>query len=50
MDDFVSSLVDVVGVIQRREPSEGDPMVSRFSEYIDLNKPFPDPDAKRCDS
>ncbi len=47
MDDLAEHLVEAVGKIRLREPTD-DPMRALFSEYIDLDRPCPDPDVKLC--
>ena len=47
MDDLADHLVEAVGKLRIRE-SEDDPMRALFSEYIDLDRPCPDPDVKLC--
>ena len=48
LDDLVSALLEVIEMIRRREVSENDPLRTLFSEFVDLNRPSPDPDAKVC--
>ena len=47
MDDLADHLVEAVGKLRNRESTD-DPMRALFSEYIDLDRPCPDPDVKLC--
>ncbi len=48
LDDLVSAIVAAVGSIRNRRGSVNDPARAMFSRYIDLERPCPDPDVKRC--